>query len=65
MKNKKININNWRWLNLNKIRILIVEPDKEPYKKKIPHTLKDMQKVVGGLIEIVELEYNVELICNQ
>lgn len=50
---------------MNKIRILIVEPDKEPYKKKIPHTLKDMQKVVGGLIEIVELEYNVELICNE
>ena len=50
---------------MNKIRILVVEPNKEPYKKKIPHTLKDMQKVVGGLIEIVELEYNVELICNE
>ena len=50
---------------MNKIRILIVEPDKEPYKKKIPHTLKDMQRVVGGLIEFVELEYNVDLICNE
>ena len=50
---------------MDKIRVLIVEPNKEPYQKKIPHTLKDMQKVVGGLIEIVELEYNVELICNQ
>ena len=50
---------------MNKIRILVVEPDKEPYKKKIPHTLKDMQKVVGGLIEFVELEYNVDLICNE
>ena len=50
---------------MDKIRVLIVEPNKEPYQKKIPHTLKDMQKVVGGLIEIVELEYNVELICNE
>lgn len=24
-----------------------------------------MQKVVGGLIEIVELEYDVDLICNE
>lgn len=50
---------------MNKIRILIVEPNKEPYKKKIPHTLEDMQRVVGGLIEFVELEYNVDLICNE
>lgn len=50
---------------MNKIRILIVEPNKEPYKKKILHTLKDMQKVVGGLIEFLELEYNVDLICNE
>lgn len=49
---------------MNKIRVLIVEPDKESYKKNIAHTLKDMQKVVGGLIEFVELEYNVDLICN-
>ena len=50
---------------MDKIRILIVEPNKEPNKKRIPHTLKDMQKVVGGLIEFVELEYNVDLICNE
>ena len=50
---------------MNKIRVLIVEPNKEPYKKRIPHTLKDMQNVVGELIEFVELEYNVDLICNE
>lgn len=50
---------------MNKIRILVVEPNKEPYKKKITHTLEDMQRVVGGLIEFVELEYNVDLICNE
>ncbi|MFR5509145.1 MAG: DUF3846 domain-containing protein [Clostridia bacterium] len=50
---------------MNKIRILIVEPNKEPYQKRINHTLEDMQKVVGGLIEFVELEHNVDLICNE
>ena len=50
---------------MNKIRIVVVEPNKEPYKKKITHTLEDMQRVVGGLIEFVELEYNVDLICNE
>lgn len=50
---------------MNKIRILVVEPNKEPYKKKIPHTLENMQRVVGGLIEFVELEYNIDLICNE
>ena len=50
---------------MNKIRILVVEPDKEPYQKRIPHTLAEMQKIVGGLIEFVELEYNVDLICNE
>lgn len=50
---------------MNTIRVLIVEPDKEPYQKRIQHTLVDMQNVVGGLIEFVELEYNVDLICNE
>ena len=49
----------------NKIRILIVEPNKEPKQVKIEHTLKNLQNTVGGLIEIVELEHNVDLICNE
>lgn len=52
----------WR---MKKIRILVIEPNKEPYQKKIIHTLKGLQNVVGGLIEIVELEHNVDLICNE
>ena len=49
---------------MNKIRILVVAPNEEPYQLKIPHTLKEMQKVVGGLVEYVQLEHNVDLICN-
>lgn len=50
---------------MNKIRVLIVEPNKEPRQVRIEHTLKNLQKIVGGLIEFVELEYNVDLICNE
>ncbi|MBO5004984.1 MAG: DUF3846 domain-containing protein [Clostridia bacterium] len=47
-----------------KIKVLIVEPRKEPYVKEIDNTLEEKQKIVGGLIEFVELEETVDLICN-
>lgn len=50
---------------MSKIRVLIVEPNKEPRQVRIEHTLKNLQAVVGGRIEYVELEYNVDLICNE
>lgn len=50
---------------MSKIRILIVEPNKEPRQAKIEHTLQNLQNIVGGLIEFVELEHNVDLICNE
>ena len=49
----------------NKIRILVIEPNKEPYQLKIEHKLENLQQVVGGLIEFVELEHNIDLICNE
>lgn len=52
-------------LNKEKIKILIVEPYKEPYIKEIEHKLEKMQEIVGGLIEFVELGENVDLICNE
>ena len=48
----------------NKIRILVVEPFKEPYQITIEHTLKNLQRIVGGYIEILQLDHNVDLICN-
>lgn len=50
---------------MSKIRILVVEPNKEPYQTKIENTLKNLQSVVDGLIEYVQLEHNVDLICNE
>ena len=49
---------------MNKIRVLIVEPNKESYQIKIEHTLKNLQRIVGGYIEILQLDHNVDLICN-
>ena len=49
----------------NKIKILIIEPIGNPYEKKIEHKLETMQNIVGGLIEFIELEQNVDLICNE
>lgn len=49
----------------NKIRILVVEPNKEPYQKKIEHSLKNLQKTVNGYIEVLQLEHNVDIICNE
>ena len=48
----------------NKIRILVVEPFKEPYQITIEHTLKNLQRIVDAYIEILQLDQNVDLICN-
>lgn len=37
------------------IQIVVVEPNKKPYKKTIPNTLAAMHDIVGGYIEIVKL----------
>ena len=50
---------------MNKIRVLIVEPHKEPRQIKIVHTLENLQKSVDGLIEYIELDYQTDLICNE
>lgn len=48
-----------------KIRILVVEPNQEPKQVKIENSLKELQNIVGGLIEIVKLEHNADIICNE
>ncbi len=48
------------------MNILIVEPGKHPYLADIPHTLEDMQQVVGGHIEIVcPFTDPVVLVCDE
>lgn len=48
------------------MKVIIVEPGKRPYTKKIPHTLDSMQKTVGGSIQsIYPWEDPVALICDE
>lgn len=51
------------------IKVVIVEPGKEPYVKVIKNTLEAMQEIVEGYIEQVSLEetdkHSLVLICNE
>ena len=46
------------------MKVLIVEPDKEPYTAEIPTGLEFLQKQVGGLIQALYLS-DAALICNE
>ena len=47
------------------INVLSVEPDKEPYPKEIPNTLKSLQGKVEGLVQaLYPFEDAAAIICN-
>lgn len=45
---------------VEKIKVIMVEVGKEPYVKEIYNTLKDMQEMVGGLIDRVPTFFSEE-----
>ena len=47
------------------IKILKVEPDKAPQVIEIPNKLEEMQKIVGGYIEVFPLADDVAIVCNE
>ena len=49
------------------MKILVIEPLKEPYVKDIPNTLEAKQEIVGGLIQaIYPFDHpEIALICNE
>ena len=51
----------------NPMRILVVEPTKDPYVKEIDGSLESMQSVVGGYIQAVSPfeDPTVLLVCNE
>lgn len=49
---------------MNKIKVMIVEPNKLPYIKTIDTTLKSYQEIVGGNIEIILAEKGCLLVIN-
>lgn len=46
------------------MRILVVEPEHKPEVREINDSLKEMQGIVGGLIQPIYLGDSVVLICN-
>jgi len=49
----------------NEYRILYKKVGKEPVVATVENTLEAKQKLVGGLIEIVSLDENTLLVCNE
>lgn len=49
---------------MSKIRVLIVEPGKEPYEARIENTLGTLQSIANGYIEMIQMESGVDLIIN-
>ena len=49
----------------NKIRILVIEPFKEPYIQEVNDNLEELQDIVKGDMENLTLESNINLICNE
>jgi len=47
------------------MKIVVFEPNKRGYIKDISNTLKDMQEVVGGNIEVVHLFKDVTTVCKE
>jgi len=47
------------------MRVLMVEPGKESFVTEIGNDLKSLQKAVDGLIEVIYLEENVLIVCNE
>ena len=46
------------------MRVLVVEPERRPEVREINDSLKEMQGIVGGLIQPIYLDDSVVLICN-
>ena len=48
------------------MRVLVIEPYKEPYEKEINGKLKTLQGLVGGLIQVIYPfeDEQIALICN-
>jgi Domain of unknown function (DUF3846) len=51
---------------MGKLKIVVVEPDKDPEIRIINHTLEEMHRIVGGYIETVKTDLEgVVIVCNE
>lgn len=50
---------------MSKISVLIVDPGKRPRHVNIENTLQNLQRTVGGYIEVVHIATDLVVICNE
>lgn len=50
---------------MSKISVIIKEPGKKPRHTHISNTLKNLQNIVGGYIEVVRIADNAAFIVNE
>ena len=47
------------------MKVLAVEPDKDAYIINISNELSEMQDIIEGYIQVIQIEENVVLVCNE
>jgi hypothetical protein len=47
------------------MKVLVIEPHKKPYAKEVEHTLENLQRKVGGLIEPIYLDGDCVMVCDE
>jgi anion-transporting ArsA/GET3 family ATPase len=62
---EKITRNINEYIESNKLVILKVEPNELPYEKEIINDLKSLQNEVDGLIEMIDIDDDICLVCNE
>ena len=49
----------------DQIRIMVKEPEKEPFFMAVENTLKSLQTIVNGYIEVVPVSDRIAIVCNE
>lgn len=50
---------------IKSIKVLVVEPNKDPYSLNVVNDVKPMQGIIGGYMESVTLSNRLVVICNE
>ena len=50
---------------MNKIKVIIKQPGQKPYTTHISGTLENLQKTVGGYIEVIRIGVGMVVLCDE
>lgn len=49
---------------MEKVKVVVVKPNEKPYVASIEEKLESYQKIVGGLIDVVSLDDEIDIVIN-